>query len=758
MANEYARLLIDLEANTRKFTGPMNQAAGKINKMHAGMKSFAQTMMSSALGYQMMRFAKASVQAFGEFNQAMTESAAIMTGATGQMRSEMKKTAIELSTNSAKSAAELAKSYFYLASAGMNVKQSIAALPTVEQFATAGMFDMSQATELLTDALSALGLSSQNAETNMKNMTRLSDVLVKANTLANASVEQFSMALTNKAAASLRLLNKDVEEGVAILAAFADQGLKDAEAGRALYIVLRDLQKAATTNAGTWERLNLSVYDSEGRMLRVSEIIRQLNMKFSSMSDENKKMTASMLGFQDRSFSYIQTLLGMSDKVDEYEEKLRSAGGTTKDIADKQMTAFNMQMKRAKNEIIASGIAIGETLEPAVTLLTKGFVALTEAMEHSITRFQRIGQYAARNDMGVITTTLMTLASLHPVGYPIVERMISKDDSKTIADVEKQVTGLLDYIEDGEAPVNDLGNALEFLGGSMSGAGDAASESLSPFEKFIQKVKADAVPAIDKLRESYNMLIDASESGIITDTEKISGMSNAWKEYASTVEGIVGDGTLIELQLQMERLQKQFDTGQIDKAPFENQMQQLKELYEMQSADMSGRAGFVDYIKAMFAGMSEQQKVMDEFQQTFGGFAEQIMQETQSPFEKYMEHIWKLDQVLQAGMITWEAYWKSAMGAYADFADSAGMNFMNQMMGGGQYALAPQVPSSGMQMMDISNQRFQAPGVAATMSASEAMNMSGGTLEDINRQQLTTQKSIDTGINQLNYLLGRGLL
>ncbi len=60
---------------------------------------------------------------------------------------------------------------------------------------------------------SALGLTVDNAEENLGNLTRVTDVLVKANTLANATVQQFSEALTNKAGAALRILNKDVEEG-----------------------------------------------------------------------------------------------------------------------------------------------------------------------------------------------------------------------------------------------------------------------------------------------------------------------------------------------------------------------------------------------------------------------------------------------------------------------------------------------------------------------------------------------------------------
>lgn len=79
---------------------------------------------------------------------------------------------------------------------------------------------------------------------------------------------------------------------------------------------------------------------------------------------------------------------------------------------------------------------------------------------------------------------------------------------------------------------------------------------------------------------------------------------------------------------------------------------------------------------------------------------------------------------------------------------------------GGMQSLQPprMMPALGIQVMDVGDMRFQAPGVAETMTASEAANMRGGVLEDVSKQQLTTQKNIETGINQMNYLLARGLI
>jgi len=676
------------------------------------MKSFAQTMITTAVAYKVTQFGRASVEAFGDFNQAITESAAIMTGMTGQMQNEMKKTALELSGNSATSATDLGKAYYYLASAGLNAKQAIAALPTVEQFATAGMFDMAKATDLLTDAQSALGLVSKDTNINMENMTRLSDVLVKANTLANASVEQFSAALTNKAGASLRLLNKDVEEGVAVLAAFADQGLKDSAAGSALSIVLRDMQKAALTNASAWQNLGMSVYDSNGKMLRISDIIRQLEGRFGSMSDEQKKTTATMLGFQDKSFGFIQALIGASDKIDAYEASLRKAGGTTKSVADKQMSAFNMKMKQMWNQVKMAGIGIGETLAPAITGLTSVLVVGARALDGYISRLDKVGRVAAEHEAGFLKTSLVGLLALDPIVTPLIAHATGPSEGKgqrQIASLKGEVKDILDYIESGTPGVDTLNDSLSFLADSMGDFSSASEAALTPLQEFVNKIKADAVPAIDRLRESYNMIIDASEGGMITDTEKVSAMASAWKDYSNAVGELAENGTLVELSLQMERLQEKFAAGGIDKVPFDAQMQELEAMYQMQSDYLNGSAQFVESIKNIFSDTS--------------------------PFVEYMKALYE--------------------GMKQAYQQSQQIPFFNMQQGG---PWAPQVGSSGMQMMDISTSRFQAPGVAATMSASEAASMAGGGLEDIGRQQLTTQKNIETGINQMNFLLARGLI
>jgi len=370
-------LFVTLTATATQFHSVLTKAQAHIISASRTIRRYG-TMMTMALTAPLVLFGAAAAKVFGSFDSKMTQSLAIMQNVSAGMRKEMEGVAKSIARNSITSADKLAEAYFFLASAGLSAVQSIKALPIVEKFAVAGMFDMASATSLLADAQSSLGMKSKDAVQNMRGMVRVSDVLVKANTLANASVLQFSKSLTRKAGASLRMVNKSVEEGVAVLAAFADQGIKGELAGQRLSIVLRDLQRTAIKFPEVWDKFNLSVFDSSGKMLPMAIIIEQIEKKLSTMSDRAKKTTLQMLGFQERSVAALQSLLGTSGRIKEYEKALRSAGGTTEEVANRQLKSFSAQLKITWNRIQELARSIGEKLAPYIIKLGEQIASLTD--------------------------------------------------------------------------------------------------------------------------------------------------------------------------------------------------------------------------------------------------------------------------------------------------------------------------------------------------------------------------------------------
>jgi len=313
-------------------------------------------------------FGAMSVKAFADFDAEMTKSLAIMGDVSDALRTDMADAAREVAKQTTFSANEAAESFFFLASAGLDAQQSIDALPTVARFAQAGMFDMAQATDLLTDAQSALGLTSEDSAENLQNMADLSDVLVKANTLANASVQQFSEALTNKAAASMRSLNIDMEEGVAVLAVFADQGIKGSEAGTTFNATIRGLTNGVLRFADRFEAMNIEVFDAQGNFNNMSDIISDMEQAIGHLSVEQQRAALTQLGFTEETLAGTLALLGNSEAIAEYEQSLRDAGGTTEGVASKQLETFNAQLELMKSRFTDVMLSVGEGLTP--TLMT----------------------------------------------------------------------------------------------------------------------------------------------------------------------------------------------------------------------------------------------------------------------------------------------------------------------------------------------------------------------------------------------------
>ncbi len=331
----------------------------------------------------------ASLAAFGQFDQAMTESLSIMKVTTEQA-DRMRRLASDLAFEGKgpQGGTELARSYFYLASAGKDAEQSMALLPKVMGFATAGAFDMSKATDLLTDAQSALGMTMKDAQQDAANMVRLSDALVKANTLANASVEQFSIALTSKAGSAFKAYNIKLEEGMALLAAYADQGIKAELAGNAADRMIRLLTQSVAQNAKEFKKLNIQVFEA-GEFRRFSDIMRDMEKALSGMTTEQKAAALTALGFEARMQSVILPLLGTSDALARYSKELQDATGFTEDVANKQMKSFSNQMKVLWNRIKSIGTSIGEILAPYVLKFSDALASVIRFWRQSSPEFKK---------------------------------------------------------------------------------------------------------------------------------------------------------------------------------------------------------------------------------------------------------------------------------------------------------------------------------------------------------------------------------
>lgn len=302
-----------------------------------------------------------------DFDQAMTESLAIMDKTDQAMRSKMEKQAMALSEMSKFSATEVAKGYYHLASAGMNAMEQLASMPVVAKFAQAGMMDLAKSAELLSGAVTAMGMKTGKSSAEIGDAYQhVADVLTEANNRALGTIEDFALALSHRAGAQLRVYNKSVEEGVAALMAFASQNIKGAAAGQQLYMVLRDIGRYSVTHAKAWKDANITVWEAGGGMRDLGDIIMDLEKKLTSLSGPQRIATMLQLGFNQRTLASIQMLLGFGETIKDYEFALRKAGGATDEVARNQMQSLQNQMKAVWHEFQNAAIVLFAEFIPEI--------------------------------------------------------------------------------------------------------------------------------------------------------------------------------------------------------------------------------------------------------------------------------------------------------------------------------------------------------------------------------------------------------
>jgi len=360
-----------------------------VKAAESSLKKFGQFAKQSAVAATaaIAGIATVSIREFGNFDAALQQSVSIMGDVSDALRNDMAEAAREVAKTTTFSAEQAAESYYFLASAGLDATASIAAMPAVAKFAQAGMFDMALATDLLTDAQSALGLSiKDDAIANMENMVKVSDVLARSSQLANATIEQFSTSLTTKAGTALKTVNKDIEEGAAALAVFADQGVKGELAGTQLTNTIFGLTDRAKAVPDQFEALGISVFDASGEMSNFADIADDFANALGGMTTQQKIATISQLGFTKQARAGLLLLMENGDALRNYEAELRNAQGTTDEVANKQLESFNAQMDLLKSRLMDVAIEIGGQLAPRLLDLLDRFAPLIDEAAPALLR------------------------------------------------------------------------------------------------------------------------------------------------------------------------------------------------------------------------------------------------------------------------------------------------------------------------------------------------------------------------------------
>ena len=329
---------------------------GGLSSFAVALGNLAANIISDAIR-KLKDLAKQTIQVGQDFDTSMSKVAAL-SGASAEELAQLRDTAKEFGSTTKFSASEAADALGYMALAGWDSQQSMDALGGVLDLAAASGMDLAEASDMVTDYMSAFNIEADKS-------AYFADVMAYAQANANTNVEQLGGAFKN-CAANMNAAGQDMETVTSLLAMMANQGLKGERAGTALSAVMRDITKAMDDGKIAIGDANIEVMDSAGNYRDLTDILRDVEAATNGMGDAEKASALSAT-FTADSIKGLNLLLNAgADDAAAFEEELRNCEGSAKSMADIMNDNLGGDLTALSSKFEGTQIAIYEKFEPAL--------------------------------------------------------------------------------------------------------------------------------------------------------------------------------------------------------------------------------------------------------------------------------------------------------------------------------------------------------------------------------------------------------
>lgn len=513
-------LMAILGLNKKPFDDGLNEARGDAEKGGSGIGKALGTAGKvagaaiAAATTAVVGFGAASVSTGADFDKSMSQVAATMGKTSEEMEDEvgsvdlawgtfsgnLREYAQEMGSHTAFSATQAADALNYMALAGYDTQTAMEALPSVLNLAAAGNMDLATASDMVTDAQTALGIEIQD-------LNGFVDQLAKTSSTTNTSVAQVGDALLTVGATARNVAGGTTELNT-VLGILADNGIKGSEAGTHLRNILLKMNPDTDKAVAAWEQLNVQAYDAQGNLRPLPEIFQELGKAMEGMTDQEKTQIISDM-FKETDLAAVNALLGtQAERWNDVTAAVDGASGAAQKMADTQLDNLAGDVTLFKSALEGAQIVVSDQLTPTlrkfVQFGTEGLSELTNAfLEDGLGGAMEALSGIIDEGVGLLFDVLPTVVD---AGIALLEGLISgilKNLPKLVDAAVKIITTLVKDLADNVDKVIDA--AVEIIFALADGLIEALPKLIPAVVEIILKI-------VEKLTdpETLSKLIDAS--------------------------------------------------------------------------------------------------------------------------------------------------------------------------------------------------------------------------------------------------------
>lgn len=296
-----------------------------------------------------------------KFESAMSEVQAI-SGASGDDLQRLTDKAQEMGATTKFSASESAAALKYMAMAGWDTEAMLNGINGVMQLAAASGEDLASTSDIVTDAMTAFGLSADQS-------TRFADVLAQTANRSNTSVAL--MGETFKYVAPVAgALGYSIEDASVAIGLMANSGIKGSQAGTSLKNILTNLAKPTDQVQSYMEKLNISMVDQAGNVKPLNQLLSDMRNSFDGLTAAEKAEYAAGIAGKEGMSGLLAIVNASQSDFDKLTEAINNSSGAAQSVSDVMMNNLGGQLTILKSTLESIAISFGNILLPAIKSVT----------------------------------------------------------------------------------------------------------------------------------------------------------------------------------------------------------------------------------------------------------------------------------------------------------------------------------------------------------------------------------------------------
>lgn len=326
----------------------VQEFGGKVED--AGKKLLPVTAAIAGLG-------TAAVATVADFDESMSKVSAI-SGATGDEFDQLREKAREMGAKTKFSASEAADAFQYMAMAGWKTGDMLDGIEGIMNLAAASGEDLATTSDIVTDALTAFGLTAADSG-------HFADVLAAASSNANTNVSMMGETFKYAApvAGALGFSVEDVAEAIGLM---ANSGIEASQAGTSLRTMLTSLAGNVKLSSDSMGVMEVSTTNADGSMRELGDILTDLRFCFSKMTEAEAASNAENIVGKNAMSGFLAVMQAAPADIEKLSTAIEKCDGTSESMADTMQDNLNGQITILKSQLQELAISFGDMLMPVI--------------------------------------------------------------------------------------------------------------------------------------------------------------------------------------------------------------------------------------------------------------------------------------------------------------------------------------------------------------------------------------------------------